>query len=120
MEITAHLQGILNNLPSRPGCYLMKDSDGVMLASGIYNARQALLAGITTVLDCGERNRVGFDLRNAWKLGLFQGPRIMVSGRGLTVTGGHFHFCNECECDGPWEVRKRVRQMLMEGARRIG
>ena len=100
------------------GGYLdvMKDTDGIQLATGIINAREMLHAGITTVKDCGARNRVAFDLRNAWKLGLFDGPRILVCGRPLCITGGHFRFCNDNECDSPWDVRKRVRQMLAEGA----
>jgi imidazolonepropionase-like amidohydrolase len=100
------------------GSYLdmMKDTDGIQLTTGIVNAREMLHAGITTVKDCGARNRVVFDLRNAWKMGLFEGPRILVSGRPLCITGGHFHFCNDNECDGPWEVRKRVRQIVEEGA----
>jgi imidazolonepropionase-like amidohydrolase len=82
------------------GAYLdmMKDTDGIQLATGIINAREMLRAGITTVKDCGARNRVAFDLRNAWKLGLFEGPRILVCGRPLCITAGHFHFCNDIYC----------------------
>ena len=100
------------------GTYMevMRDSDGVQLASGIVNAREMLHAGITTVKDCGARNQVTFDLRNAWRLGLIEGPRVLVCGRPLCITRGHFYFCNDNECNGPWEVRKRVRQMVGEGA----
>jgi imidazolonepropionase-like amidohydrolase len=100
------------------GTYLevMRDSDGVQLATGVVNAKEMLHAGITTVKDCGARNQVGFDLRNAWKLGLIEGPRILVCGRPLCTTRGHFYFCNDNECNGPWEIRKRVRQMVGEGA----
>jgi imidazolonepropionase-like amidohydrolase len=94
---------------------MMRDSDGIQLITGIINAGQALRAGITTVKDCGARNRVALDLRDGWSRGLFQGPRILVCGRPLCTTGGHFHFCNDNECDGPWEVRKRTRQLLKEG-----
>ena len=94
---------------------MMKDSDGIQLVTGIVNAGQALRAGITAVKDCGARNRISFDLRDAQTRGLILGPRILVSGRPLCITGGHFHFCNDNECDGPWEVRKRARQMLKEG-----
>jgi imidazolonepropionase-like amidohydrolase len=107
---------ILGQTPTVSYLEYVKNSDGIMLASGIYNAKLALQAGITTIMDCGERNRIAFDLRDAWKLGLYSGPRILVCGRAITITGGHFHWNNNCECDGPWEVRKRVRQMLMEGA----
>ena len=95
---------------------MMRETDGIQLATGIFNAKEALKAGITTVKECGARNRVAFNLRNAWKQSLFTGPRLLVCGRPLCVTGGHFYFCNDNECDGPWEVRRKVRQMLKEGA----
>ncbi len=34
MEISAHLQGILNTLPAKPGCYLMKNSQGTIIYVG--------------------------------------------------------------------------------------
>jgi excinuclease ABC subunit C len=34
MEISAHLQGILATLPTKPGCYIMKNSAGVIIYVG--------------------------------------------------------------------------------------
>ena len=34
MELSAHLQGILKTLPSRPGCYIMKDGEGKVIYVG--------------------------------------------------------------------------------------
>lgn len=34
MEISAHLQGILDTLPAKPGCYLMKNSQGTIIYVG--------------------------------------------------------------------------------------
>jgi excinuclease ABC subunit C len=34
MEISAHLQGILDTLPPKPGCYLMKNSEGTIIYVG--------------------------------------------------------------------------------------
>ncbi len=34
MEISAHLQGILDTLPAKPGCYLMKNREGTILYVG--------------------------------------------------------------------------------------
>src|SRR5512144_1142304 len=34
MEISEHLQGILDTLPSKPGCYIMKDADGTIIYVG--------------------------------------------------------------------------------------
>ncbi len=34
MSISDHLQGILDTLPTRPGCYIMKDANGVIIYVG--------------------------------------------------------------------------------------
>jgi excinuclease ABC subunit C len=34
LEISAHLQGILDTLPTRPGCYIMKDASGKIIYVG--------------------------------------------------------------------------------------
>ncbi len=34
MEISAHIQGILDTAPTRPGCYVMKDAQGVVIYVG--------------------------------------------------------------------------------------
>jgi imidazolonepropionase-like amidohydrolase len=94
---------------------MMRETDGVHLMTGIANAREALHAGITTVKEAGARNRVALDLREGWRRGLIEAPRLIVSGRPLTVPGGHFHFCNDNECEGLDGVRRRVRQLVEEG-----
>jgi imidazolonepropionase-like amidohydrolase len=94
---------------------LMEDSDSIHLMTGILNAREALHSGVTTIKEAGARNRVAFDLREGWRRGLIQAPRMLISGRPLTITGGHFHFCNENEADGVDEVSKMVRRLVKEG-----
>jgi len=34
MEVSEHLQGILDTLPTKPGCYLMKNADGKIIYVG--------------------------------------------------------------------------------------
>lgn len=34
MDLSSHLQGILNTLPAKPGCYLMKNSQGTIIYVG--------------------------------------------------------------------------------------
>ena len=94
---------------------MMRETDGVHLITGIVNSGEALHAGITTIKEAGARNRVALDLREGWRRGLIEAPRLIVSGRPLTVPGGHFHFCNNNECEGVDEVRERVRQLVEEG-----
>lgn len=93
---------------------MMNETDGTHLLTGVSNAREALLAGITSVKDAGARNRVTLDLKHGWEQGMILAPRLYVSGRPLTVPGGHFHFCNNNECSGVDEVREKVRQFVNE------
>ncbi|MDP6805689.1 MAG: amidohydrolase family protein [Rhodospirillales bacterium] len=88
-----------------------------------------LMRGFTTGRDTG-----GADLghKQAVEQGLFIGPRLFVSGKSLTMTGGHgdgrsrFDLCEPCACvhlsgggriaDGVDEVRKAVRDEIRLGA----
>jgi imidazolonepropionase-like amidohydrolase len=94
---------------------MMLESNGVHLMTGVINAREALAAGITTVKEAGARDNVADDLREGWRRGLIGAPRLLISGRPLTVPGGHFHFCNDNTARGVEEVRARVRQFVEEG-----
>lgn len=93
------------------------DNDGLMLLRSVRNAyRHLLKAGVTTMRDLGARNRITFDLKDGASANLFKGfPTLQVCGRAITITGGHFHFCNE-EADGETECRKAVRKLVKEGA----
>lgn len=93
---------------------IVREPDHIHLMAGVANARAALRAGITTMMDAGGRNLVAQSLRQGINMGLVEGPRLLVAGRPLTITGGHFHFCNDNEADGVEQVIKRVRQFVKE------
>jgi imidazolonepropionase-like amidohydrolase len=78
-------------------------------------ARRSLMAGLTTVRTAASRDFLDLDIRDAIRMGLTPGPRIIGSGRGITITGGHVHDV-AMEVDGPDEVRKAVRQHVKRGA----
>jgi len=88
--------------------------DSLQLVTGVVNARFTLESGVTTARDCGARNRVALDLREAARRDIILAPRLLVCGRSITMTGGHFHFCN-AEADGYEGVRRATRQLLKEG-----
>ena len=98
-----------------PLARLYEDSDDILVLRAANNAQLALKAGITTLRDCGGRNRVTFSIREAIKKKIIKGPRLMLSGRPLTMTGGHCFFLNG-EADGIDGVRKAARQLIKEGA----
>jgi len=91
------------------------DTDALMAMRGPRNAYFHLRAGVTTLRDAGAVRDVGFAIREAAQAGLFLAPRILVSGRPVTVTGGHFWWCGQ-EADGVEDVRTAVRQLVKQGA----
>jgi len=94
---------------------MFSDTDEMMVLTGVMNLLKHRRAGITTIREHGARNRVGFALKEGLGRGYFPGPRMQVSGRPITCTGGHFHMCNET-ADGVDEIRKSVRRLVHEGA----
>ena len=99
----------------RPYEPVMAEPDGLHLLYGVRNARLHLEGGVTTARDLGARRRVAFDLRAGQRQGLFPAPRLLVAGRSIACTRGHFWFCGE-EADGPDAVRRSVRRLVHEGA----
>ena len=77
-----------------PLARIYEDSDDMLILRSAKNAQVALKAGITTLRDCGGRNSVTFSIKEAIKKRIIQGPRLMLSGRPLTITGGHCFFLN--------------------------
>jgi imidazolonepropionase-like amidohydrolase len=82
--------------------------------------RDCLMNGITTVRDIGSFENVGFAARRAFAAGLLVGSRPIVSGQGITSTGGHGTEGGAkgivMEVDGPAGFRMGVRTQLKAGA----
>ena len=113
--IDVHVHLMFGSGPRTYDDVVTHDSDELMLLRGARNAYLHLRAGVTTLRDCGARNRVTFDLRKGADAKLFLAPRMHLCGRPLTITGGHFWWCNE-EADGVDGVRTATRKLLKEGA----
>ncbi len=92
-----------------------RDSNEIMLLRAAHNTHIHLSAGVTTLRDCGARDRITFDLREGARQGLVTAPRLLLSGRPVTITGGHFYWCHG-EADGEDGVRGAVRQLVKEGS----
>jgi imidazolonepropionase-like amidohydrolase len=81
------------------------------------NAREALLAGVTSVRLTGERRHADFALKASIASGETLGPRIFTAGMACIATGGHGHtFAGTIEADGPADFRRVVREQLKQGA----
>ena len=98
--------------------------------AAVLNARKTLEAGFTTVRDVGSRPFLAVDLRDSIAEGFLVGPRVVASGPGISMTGGHgdlnrfapqvrvstfpeerdFHIA-----DGPDQVRRVVRAQIKYG-----
>ncbi len=74
--------------------------------------RLTLQRGITTVCSVSA-NTAGIRLRDDIEEGLVRGCARLVAGCVVTCTNGHVKFR---AADGPWEIRKAVREMVMAGA----
>ncbi|MCU1492879.1 MAG: Imidazolonepropionase [Acidimicrobiaceae bacterium] len=105
------------NLPGTGGILedAVGESDGVLVAASANAALTALEAGITTVRDTGARRSTSFDLRRAISLGYGRGPRMLLVGQPVTITGGHTWYLGG-EADGVEGVRKKVRELCKLGA----
>jgi imidazolonepropionase-like amidohydrolase len=94
---------------------LSGEKDELLLLQAARNAEAALHAGITTVRDCGAVRAIAWSLRDAVARKLVVAPRLILSGRPLTITGGHAHSWGG-EADGVEGVKQAVRQLVKEGA----
>ncbi len=92
-----------------------KDDNDMLLLRAAKNARHALHSGVTTARENGAKHRVAFSLKEGIRHGLAVGPEMVISGRPVTMTGGHMWYCGS-EADGEDEVRKEVRSLIKEGA----
>lgn len=77
-----------------------------------------LRSGFTTVRDVGAYDDEVLVLRAAIDTGLVPGPRVYTCGRIISATGpgGDIFRSMYREADGPWEMRKAVREQLKRGA----
>lgn len=92
--------------------------------TGVKNARITLLAGFTTIRNVGASGFSDVALREGINAHEIPGPRLLVSGPPLGITGGHcdndllapeFHYKDEGVADGPWAVRTKVRENIKYG-----
>ena len=77
-----------------------------------------LRAGFTTIRDVGSYDDEAIVLREAIRLELVEGPRILSCGRIISATapGARIFGTMYREADGPWEMRRAVREQLRRGA----
>jgi imidazolonepropionase-like amidohydrolase len=92
---------------------------------GAHNARVTLEAGFTTVRNVGAFSYADVALRDAVNAGDVPGPRMLVSGPPLGITGGHcdnnllpfdYHATSPGVADGVEAVQHKTREIIKYGA----
>jgi imidazolonepropionase-like amidohydrolase len=94
---------------------IAKEDDDILLLQAAKNARTLLHSGVTTLRENGAKGQVAFSLREGIRRQLAPGPRMVICGRPIAITGGHMGYFGS-EADGEAAVRAEVRKLLKEGA----
>lgn len=92
-----------------------RETDEELLARALANARAALHSGLTTVRDCGGKNRVVQAVRDRISRGEAEGPDVLSCGMPITTRTGHCHWLG-LVADGFTEAEAAAERMLDEGA----
>jgi imidazolonepropionase-like amidohydrolase len=81
-------------------------------------ARAIARSGFTSIRDVGCYDDESLVTGQAIDLGIIPGPRIFSCGRIISATtpGGAIFGSMYREADGPWEMRKAVREQIRRGA----
>jgi imidazolonepropionase-like amidohydrolase len=111
--IDAHIHICMDGSPD-PVAAGLTESPIITTLKAAESARRTLMAGVTTVRDMGGKNGIDFGLRQAIDSGLIPGPRMLISGRLICMTGGHGWQIG-LEANGPDEVRKAAREQIKAG-----
>jgi len=120
--IDAHVHLIMSGEPNP--LIMLQYSPGFIAFKAAKNAQMTLESGITTVRDLGDAWYFCLALKKAIEVGIMPGPRMMVSGKVISQTGGHGDFYlpsgislewGSRIADGVDDVRKAAREQLREG-----
>jgi imidazolonepropionase-like amidohydrolase len=128
MDMHVHLSGEQSGQAGYGERFYLNPAD-VALRATTY-AKKTLLAGFTTVRDCGAPDKINLALRDAVAKGWIDGPRIFAAG-SIGTTGSHVGDAtnglntqlqqlldpsNTAVGNGPDELRAIVRQRYKDGA----
>ena len=112
--IDSHVHLAFDGGPA-PAARMRAETDEQQLVLMLRNARDLLGVGVTTARDLGARSFLGVVVRDAIASGLARGPRLVVAGPPVTVTGGHCWFMGG-EADSEDDLRRIVRTHHKHGA----
>jgi imidazolonepropionase-like amidohydrolase len=127
MDMHVHISSQQSGAAGYAERFYLNPADVALRATNY--ASRTLLAGFTTVRDCGAGDKLNLAMRDAVEKGWVVGPRIIAAG-SVTTTGGHGDGANGLATElqealaprlpgtanGPDEMRAGVRQRYKDGA----
>jgi len=111
--IDAHIHSLFD-ASGDPFGSLEAESASMITLKAANFMEKTLEAGIVAIRDMGGVDYLEMGLNEAIKSGLSKGPRMQLSGKLITMTGGHGHQFGR-EVDSPHEARKAAREQLKNG-----
>lgn len=115
--MNAHSHACLDAGPD-PEVVLRGENRTQTVLRSVRRLEAALHAGVTTIRDVGGPDGIDIELAGMIANGEIAGPRMLASGRVVTMTGGHGWWMGR-QADGPDAVRRATRQNLRAGASAI-
>jgi len=113
--INAHTHITFDARSPAPLETMLKDGSYITLIKAIRAAKEYVRSGVTTIRDLGAMDGMDLALKKAIAGGLVVGPRMLVSGKCLCMTGGQgYQFGTEV--DGVDEARHGARLHIKNGA----
>ena len=108
-----HLHILIDGSPDPMAAVESSSMPMITLRASVH-ARDTLMAGVTTARDMGGNGVAEVAIRDAINMGMVQGPRSLVSGQQICMTGGQgWQFGREA--DGPDDVRRAAREQIKAG-----
>ncbi|HEX8214125.1 MAG TPA: amidohydrolase family protein [Allosphingosinicella sp.] len=111
--------------PTISGYQLQDYTDNFFTVLGVPNVKATLDSGFTTVRSVGDDDYADVAVQQAVNGGYIPGPRIVAATHLLGPTGGHCDWnvnrpslnrSTAAIADGPYEIRKKVRELKKLGA----
>ncbi len=107
----------IGDLIPDPNNYLETETIAEYTIRAGKNTIDGLKKGITSIRIVGEDGDVCLAWKKMFKKKGFLGPDIYTARRAISATGGHGHgTLGAYEIDGPYEMRKAVRENISKGA----
>ena len=112
--IDCHVHLCMDGSPD-PMAAIMAETPVATTLKAARMARETILGGVTTIRDMGGKDGIDLGIKQSIADGLIPGPRMLVSGKLICMTGGHGWPIGR-EANGVDDVRRAAREQIKAGA----